>query len=140
MMRLAPIIERLEPVGLRLVEGAVEFAGLSSAPTRLPAAYVVPQSDDAAPNRLGTYAIDQRVTATIAVVLVLDAARRGGGGAVSDELEDWSERIRDRLIGWKHPDADTGFEYAGGQLLSADGTALAWALRFKSARHVRKVG
>jgi hypothetical protein len=139
-MRLTPIIQRLEPIGLRLIEGAVEFAGLNAPPSRLPAAYVVPQSEEAAANRLGTYAIDQRVTETIAVVLVLDAARRGGGGAVSEELEDWSDRIRDRLLGWQHPDAAIGFEYAGGQLLSADGTTLAWALRFKSVRHIRKVG
>ncbi len=138
-MRLAPIIDRLEPLGLRLVEGAVEFAGLAAPPSRLPAAYIVPQNDEAASNRFGTYAIDQRVTTTIAVVLVLDAARRGGGTAVSDELEDWSEKIRDRLLGWQHPDATSLFEYGGGQLLSADGNALAWALRFKTARHIRKV-
>lgn len=138
-MKLAPIIAQLRPLGFKTLGGAMEFAALRTAPGRLPAAYVVPESDDAAANRYASGAVDQRVTETWSIVVVLDAARRAGAEAISEELEDWRQAICAALIGWTHPEASNVTEYAGGRLLSADGTTLAWALRFRAPYHLRKV-
>jgi hypothetical protein len=140
-VRAGPILDRLDGLGFVTRAGALEFAGLRDVPGRLPAAFVVPESEDAAPNPYATQIIDQKVSETFAVVLVLNANTRATKGAhaqISDEFTTLRDAVRQRLIGWVHPDATGPTQYVGGRLLSVDGTALTYALRFISTYHLRK--
>jgi hypothetical protein len=138
-MRVQPIIDQLSDLGFVTLQGALEFAGLRNVPGRMPACFVVPQSDTAAANRYASGAIDQKVTETWAVVIILDSARRAGATKISEDLQDWRDRIFGKLVGWKHPDASDVATYAGGSLLSVDGTALVWSMSFRAPYHIRKV-
>jgi len=138
-MRLQPIIDQLSDLGLVKIEGALEFAALAKLPGRLPAAFVVPQSETAEPNRYASGAVDQKVTETWAVMLMLDASRRAGATKISEELQEWRDRILGKLVGWKHPDASDVATYAGGAFVSVDGTTLTWSMGFRAPYHIRKV-
>jgi hypothetical protein len=135
-VRIAPIAEQLKGCGLVHIGGALEWAGLKTAPTRLPAGYIVPMSDSASDNR-NDHGIDQKVTDEFAVILVLAAAARVQDG-IDDQLHDLIVAVRDqRLVGWTHPDASGPTLYAGGRMLSADGASFAWSLQFRSGYHLR---
>lgn len=138
-MKIKPILAHLDGLGFVSSGGALEFAGLRKVPGRLPALYVVPESDSAAPNRYGAGAVDQKVTAAFSVVIILSAVVRAGAAEISDEFEDKRAAVIQRLLGWTHPDCSGPVDYQGGRLLSADGTAFTWALRFSASYHIRKV-
>lgn len=138
-MRLRPIIEHVSDLPFKTFGGALEFAALKDVPRGLPALYVIAEDKQAGPNRLSG-AIDQRVEATFRAVLVLDAARRAGAVDVSDQLDELARAVTMKLLGWMHPDARTEVTYLGEGLMSVDGTALVWGIRFTNAYHLRKVG
>ena len=135
MIRLTPIVERLQAGGYPNSDGMLEFAGLAQAPRALPALFVVPQRDRAQPNRLSGV-IDQKVVHGFAIVLVLPVAARRPG-AVDEALADHIEAICGIMLGWKHPDASGPCEYAGGDLTSVDGQAVAWSIGFTAPYHLR---
>lgn len=131
-----PIVERLETHGFAKVAGVIEWAGLKAAPAHSPALFVITDRETARPNEMvGVH--DQRVATMIRVVSVLKPGIRVEGGA-SQELELHLAKVIDALVGWKHPDASGGFDYAGGRLLSADGWGVAWASDFTTAWRLRK--
>jgi hypothetical protein len=140
-VKLQPVLDRLDGLGFVTRGGALEFAGLSTVPGRLPAAFAVLESEAAEPTRMATGVIDQRVTLVFAVILVVAAnARMGAGGAVqvSDAFTDLSAAVLQRIVGWRHPDCSRPTEFVGGRTLSVDGTALTYAQRFKATYHLRK--
>jgi hypothetical protein len=135
-MRLQPIINRLDPLGFKTLGGAMEYAELKTLPGRLPAAFVVPQSKSASPSaRVGV--IDQKVSALFAVVIILPATR-AGNRLVATDLEDFEAAVVNALVGWTHPDATLPTEFADAAVLSVDGTAFTWAIRFRTSYHIRK--
>lgn len=137
MIAAAPTIERLKQADFKRVEGVIEWAGLKASPAHSPALFVIPDSERAPDSeRVGIH--DQRVTAQIRVIIVLKPNARADGAA-SKELEEVATRVIDALVGWKHPDAASPFNYAGGRLLSADGWGVAWAADFRAAWRLRKV-
>lgn len=136
MMEFAPTIAQLKGAGFASVEGVLEFAGLQAAPRLSPALFVVPERESAAPNRIASGVIDQKVTEVISVVLVVAAQRREG--AAGEELQIHTGRIEQAMVGWRHPDASSPCEYAGGRLLSAEGQRVAWVMSFSACRHIRK--
>jgi hypothetical protein len=138
-MKLAPIVDQLKTGGLANVSGALEFAGLKGAPSG-ESFWVVPEDEDAAANGLvgSVGASDQLVTERFNVVIVMPAAARNSN-IVSDRLEDLKLKVIGRVAGWTHPDGSRACEFAGGKLLYADGTALAWAVRFRTAWRLRKI-
>lgn len=137
-MKIAPFADRLKAEGLANVFGALEFAGLKAPPPGT-SFYVVPEDEDAAPNSLvgQAGAADQLVATRFMVVIVTDAAARNPN-AVSDRLHELQLKVIFALAGWTHPDASRACEFAGGRLLSADGSVLAWAVRFRTAWRLRK--
>lgn len=138
-MRVQPVIDQLGELGFRTIGGALEFAALRTAPGRLPAAFVMPESKTAGENRLGSGALDQKISCTFGVVLVLAAEARVGAAGINEDLERLERAVIDRLFGWQHPDATRPTELVGGSLMSADGTALVWRLAFRTTYHIRKV-
>ncbi|MFY9350106.1 MAG: hypothetical protein WBL20_10285 [Sphingobium sp.] len=137
MIAQKPIVDRLGEAGLRHVSGLLEWASLTEAPRAVPAFFVVPESDTAGPNKMGTQVLDQRVAEQFGVIVVVEARARGDN-MVDDGLQKQVDRVVDALLLWRHPEADSPTEYGGGRLLSADGYRVAWLIRFTTSRHIRK--
>lgn len=137
MISQKPIVARLDQAGLRNVSGLLEWAGMSDAPRACPVFFVVPESDSAAPNRMGTRVLDQKLTENFGVIVVVEGKVRGGD-TVDDALKREVDRVTDALLMWTHPEAGSPTEYAGGRLLSTDGYRVAWLVRFTTSRHLRK--
>lgn len=133
-MKIAPIIQQLDGNVFAQISGAREFAGLRDVPTRLPAAFVVPEGWSASASRLAG-AVDQALANTFTVVVLLGASRDGE----DDLLETLERSVIESLVGWRHPDASGPIQLAGARLLFADSGALAWAISFKAPSHFRKV-
>lgn len=139
-MRLQPIIDRLQSAGFVTLGGIIEFAGLTQAPPagRLPAAFVVPGSDQA--NRSERVGVtDQKVLHELSVVLLLNGNSRPGASAISEQLETLSKAVLERLVGWTPPDMSGALQFASGRLVRADAGVVAWAIGFTTTSHLRKV-
>ena len=137
-MRLAltPIVERLKAAGCRQVEGVLELVDVQDTPRALPAFYVVPGRERAAPNSL-TGAIDQAVDCDFSVIIVVEGARRNRSG-ISEEVKAQLDIVMTAIAGWTHPDASRACEYAGGAAASAGARSFAWDCRFRTRYHFRK--
>ncbi|WP_336958749.1 phage tail terminator protein [Sphingobium aquiterrae] len=135
MIAIGPIVERLQAAGCKSVEGVVEFADRTIEPRALPAHFVVPTNESAAPNRM-TGVVDQKITVGFTIMLAIAAGR--STGAISEALKTEGDRIKAAIVGWKHPGATGPTEYAGGQLVSTDARVIAWAFRFTCSYHLRK--
>lgn len=134
-MKLAPICEKLKAVGLKRVQGALEMAGLDKAPAVLPALFVVPIAEDAAPNRhSGVH--DQAATRTFGVVILVQGGR--SDERTSEELGEIEDKVVRALAGWTHPEASRPCDYASGRMLSVSGSTVAWLSSFRTGRHIRK--
>lgn len=114
-----------------------------STPPRLPAALVFLSADDATESVAPTAGAFQRVTATLAVVHVIDAANTKGnrGGATVDPLADLVGRTRAVLNGWRPPDRpvvrDTLALRRGRLIAIEDGRALwqdEYSISWRAAR------
>lgn len=136
-MRLGPVIERLDVLDLRQVDGALAFADIANVLKALPAAFVVPTTERAGENRL-VGAHDQRVSVSFSVVLVLAAAARAKS-QIPEDLHDRTAAVIGRLAAWTHPDMIQATDYAGGRLLNVTGGRLFWQLDFTTAYRLRKV-
>jgi hypothetical protein len=105
---------------------------------RLPAVFVVPDSEVAADAAQGTQIFEQLVTTSFAVVVVVgaDAARRGQAASRLEALE---AAIEGALIA-RVPD---GFERPIGlvdtRLASLSGGRAARVMRFRTVRRIRRV-
>lgn len=135
MIAGGPIAAQLKAAGFKTVEGLIEYAALTAVPANLPALFVVPIDDSAAPNQMAGI-IRQRVSARFQVIVVVAAHSRRRDGPAEDLHEATSGVIK-ALLAWTHPEADAPTEYDGGRLLSADGRAVAWAVRFRAAYNLR---
>ncbi|WP_336973421.1 phage tail terminator protein [Sphingobium aromaticiconvertens] len=135
MIAFAPTVARLKAAGFLSVDGLLEMVGLSDAPRADPALFVVPERSSAQPNKMSGV-IDQKVSETFSVVVIVKGARRGE--TVSDLLKVHCDAVVDALVGWTHPEASRACEYAGERLVSMDGPQVAWAVSFNASRHIRK--
>lgn len=138
-MKVQPIADRLAGLGFKYIGGALEYAALTRMPGNLPQAYIVEEAEQSGDNRLATVAIDQRVSVEFSVVIIFDGAGRQER-QISEALERLRGAVRDELLGWKHPEAAGPILFAGGRLLSVDGSTVSWAVRFRTAYRLRKVG
>lgn len=135
-MRLQPIVDQLAGLPFKRIAGALELAGLGDRPGALPAAFVVPSRNQAGDNKLAG-AIDQLVSDEFIVVMLIDSARRDEG-KIAEDLHELEEAVIGRLLGWTMPGAAKPTLYGGGDLVGLAGTLLTWAVRFRTAHHLRK--
>lgn len=133
-----PIRERLADVGFRQIGGELEWGALKQAPPvgQLPAGYIVFEREGAGGNQADS-GIVQKVDVDFMVAIVLEAQGRRVE-ELDDRLRIMRARTRDALVGWKHPEATGPTHYRGGNLLSADGQTIAWAVRFRAGYHLRR--
>lgn len=136
-MKLAPIVDRLKAEGFGRVHAIRELADLQNAPERLPACFVLPESEDASPNQMSGIH-DQLAQRIFGVVIMMDGAARNDD-RIADDLSEQEARVIDALAGWTHPEASRACDYVGGRLLSVGGRTVSWVVRFRTARRIRKV-
>lgn len=133
MLTLSPIVAVLR-TGFKSVDGVLEAPAQSDLPRALPALFVVPAADSAAPNTLSG-ARDQRVTFDFSVLVTV--AARIGQGQVSDEMKAAEDRIIEVLVGWTHPDASGPVDYVGGRLANVSAGSVTWEVRLRCAYRLR---
>ena len=138
-MRIAPIIAHIETcagLGYLGVEGAREYRALAALPGRLPRGYVIPL--DRATNTLSrTGVIAQESSERFAVVTLIGQVRAGEAISV-DMLSEIEARLIAHMTGWRHPDAKTPVISTGGQDISVELGAYAWATTFSMTTTYRK--
>ena len=137
---LAEVEARLEVNAptLKSVQGAAEFAAVKANPpkNRQPAAYVVPNSDSAGPNRVAVNAVRQRNQINFAVVLAIGNLRDRRGGTATRSLEALRDEVIAALLGWP-PTADhEQVEYDGGLVIDFRDGVVWWQLDFRTATHL----
>lgn len=141
-MNLDPVIARL--VAAKLGKSVEEIDALATIdanpPQQLPALYVVNDDDrGAAPRALvdsGIY--DQLVDCDfqIAAILPADGAQKG---AAAKQLRQLRDAIEALFTAWVHPDAEgTATAYVRYQLIRAAAGRLAFAVRFRTVRRIRR--
>jgi hypothetical protein len=136
-----PIVDRLDGLGFAMIGSNLEYAGLKQVPSRLPAAFVVSDSEVAASNRMASQIVDQKVTEIFAIVLIVNSNTRSmtaKGSGISPDFDRLRDAVKNRFVAWKHPQASGLIELVDGRLLSVDGTAISYALRFRATYHIRK--
>lgn len=136
---LAEIEARLtaQVPALKLVDGAVGFAGLSVNPpkSKQPAAYVIPITDSAGANAVANE-VRQKVEKRFGVVLVLGNFKDHRGATASQQMEAIENSVINALLGWS-PEADlSGCLYAGGRVVDFRDGAV-WRLQeFTTDRYI----
>lgn len=115
-----------EPV-LKEVSGAAAFTLIDTLPPLhlMPAAYVLPLQE--VPVRREADALPQIVEVTIGIVLAVAAehADPTGAGAVL-RIAPVRRAIRQALMGWTPPGAESALAFAGGDLLGVEQGGLWW--------------
>lgn len=138
-MRVSPVIDHIKAdkaIGYISYGGAREYRALRAVPAALPAAFVIPLSrtTESLP-RTGVMAQVSKIS--FAVVTIL-AEKRAGAVKGIDELDSIERALIDRLNGWHHPDGATPVFATGGQDISAELGAFAWATTFSFTSTTRK--
>lgn len=137
-MKLATIIMLLEATGaFKRVGDVLQLAALETEPTlALPAAFVVPESESAQPNDMGSNVFEQLITSQFAVAIVVaaDGARQGVARSAIEELED---SVLAALAGTRVQGLDRPIVYAGARLLSIGAGRVSRLLSFRAVRRFR---
>lgn len=134
-MRLGPIVDRLkaQASSLRHVGGAANLAALKSAPSRTPAAWVVPVSESAGANVSATIDVAQRIRRRFGVVIAVRDIRDATGEAALDGgLAQARSEIAAALVAWSPDQGSGAIMSAGGRLLSFSSGVLWWQDEFET--------
>lgn len=115
MIDLASIRTRLGLLDLfNTITDAASVTAALEKPARPPSAYVVTANERATPNRTqGVH--DQKVQATVAVIMQIAAQRADAGQA--DRVETLREAVINQLTGWTATGAKDPFDYSGYQIV-----------------------
>ncbi|MFN7400562.1 MAG: hypothetical protein ACK5SX_16240 [Sandaracinobacter sp.] len=139
-MKLATIIRLLQASdAFKQVGDVLQLASLETEPTiALPAAFVVPESESAQPNDLGSNVFEQLITSQFAVAIVVsaDGARRG---LARESLEQLEAEVLTALAGTAVEGLDRPLVYAGARLLSIGGGRVSRLLSFRAVRRFRVI-
>lgn len=135
-MLLVPVVDALKAIEtdgkaeFRKVATAANFAAARDDLKQVPAAYVLPMNDTAAPNALGGGAVLQQVKERFGVALAVSNLRDASGVAAQVEFERLRRLVIDALLGFVPGAGYEPVEYAGGSLLAIDASVLWWQLSF----------
>lgn len=103
-------------------------------PQRMPAAFVLTLAESAEPSPIMTGGFRQRVTARLAVVLVVRDLHDARGDAAADQAETLAETVRLALAGWQPDGAETPLTYAATQLAGIEQGSVLLQLEFTTQR------
>jgi hypothetical protein len=137
-MDLQPVIDRLKAslTGFKSIGGVVDLDAAINGVVAVPAAFVMPLSEEATANDL-LGQTSQRIVSQLGVVLVCSNRRDSTGAAALNDLHSLQMQVRNLLVGWI-PDAATAepVHLAGSSLMKFDGDGrLWWVERFSIATY-----
>lgn len=135
MLTLKPIVDHLLQGGFKSVEGVLEAPTQADLPRALPALHVVPSAESAEANQMAGRR-DQRIAFNFSVLVTVGT--RAAQGAVSDELTRVVGLVKDRIVGWTHPQASGEVDLVGGRLANVSAGAVTWEVRLSCRYHYRK--
>lgn len=135
MLTLKPIVDHLQQGGFKSVEGVLEAPTQADLPRALPALHVVPSVESAEPSRMAGRR-DQLVTFGFSVLVTVGT--RAAQGAASDELVQQVQKVKDRVVGWTHPQASGEVDLVGGRLANVSPASVTWEVRLSCRYHYRK--
>ena len=98
-MNLRPVFDLLADAPFRRVDDVGALAAIGQEPNlALPAAFVIADSEQAAPPVEGSYVLNQVIQSSFAVAIAVrpDGARKG---AAAEELDELEEAVLSRLFG-----------------------------------------
>ncbi|OON62285.1 hypothetical protein B0920_02060 [Massilia sp. KIM] len=135
------LIERIDTMvpQLRLVGGAIDFqAAVENNPKATPACFVIPMREQPGPS-IASDVMQQKVTASIGVVLVVRHLGDTTGAGAGNDLEVLRRQVREQIYGWTPDPAIAPLERGAGQLLAfRDGHAW-WQDLFTTSYYDRSV-
>jgi len=132
---IATRIETLVPEFGR-VAGVADLAAARNGVIKLPAAYIMPGSETAAPNKmLGGHA--QEVVERFTILIVAKNVSDQSGLAAQVELSDLSRKVRAALLGWQPTGEHTPVNLAGAGPLELAHQMLYWPEGFQVSTTVR---
>ena len=138
-MDLALIITRLDTTAttLDLVAGTMDLATVVNAPKRKPAGYVIPLSETAGPNTLGSGATSQEVVEHFGVLLAVSNLRDARGEQANADLETVRLDVRAALLGWAPASTHDPIIFTGGRVMQINQQVIWWQDEFSTARLIR---
>jgi hypothetical protein len=124
---------------LKLVEGSASFdRAVTENPTAWPAAFVFPLRDTPAPSQtLGI--VEQRVTVTFGIALVVQNVQDARGDAAITALQPVRAAVLAALLGWSPNGAQSPVVYAGGRWISTHNGFFWWQDDFSCAFYLRSI-
>lgn len=129
---ISEIIARLSALpDFKLVSGAAGFAAAADRnPNATPALFVLRLSESAAPSPV--YArVEQRVSATVGIVIVVRNVSDAAGAAAGADLEALRAVVRSALLGWS-PNGHDPLEFESAALLIFKDGHLWWQDAYRS--------
>jgi hypothetical protein len=134
------IAEDVEAIKYRVYGAAeLEVAIQQGQPRLMPAMYLVPSSERAAPNHLST-GLSQRVEVRFSVVTAIRNVADAVGGPSHEALRLLRIKTRAAIVGWSPNDElYDPTEFAQGQLLRFINGVLWWEDVYTTAYHLREL-
>ena len=137
----ARLRERIDESAAPIVEAALRLG--DSDPPRLPAIVVFLAADELTPSAAPAVGALQRVTATLAVVHIIEArnTRRAAGGEAVDPMAAFAGRTRGAINGWK-PREDArqdALQLLRGRLIDIDGGRAVWQDEYTVSWRARSI-
>ncbi|WP_339863189.1 phage tail terminator protein [Paremcibacter congregatus] len=136
-MDVDPILDLLKSaeIGFKQYAGVEELADIQTRLKTLPAVFIIPLSMQGATNSHSVGVVDQRITQRFTVLAVFNKASKG-------ELHRIEQAIMATLVGWSHPDMQSGrpgtpCEFVAQRTFNLHGN-LATSLDFTTSYHFRK--
>lgn len=138
-MNLDSVITRLRqacPGFANRVAGAAEFSSLTpNAKVAVPAAFVIPSSDQVGDQESGNR-YRQSLVDRIAVVVVLDNSADRRGQAASGDVHTMRAELWQALLLWPPGPEYDGLIYEGGQILQMDAARLYYQFEFSAESEI----
>ena len=136
-MKMQPFFDLLEGGPWKRVDDIGALAKIAEQPSlQLPACYVLPDAEQAAPAPEGSYVLHQVIQSTVAIVLVTrpDGARQGVSAA---EMEQMEEAALERLFGKQPEGWDSPLTIADIRTVDISAGLIARVIRMRGRRSRR---
>lgn len=136
--KLQTITEFQEALGVEALE---EATTTPQAKLRTPSAYAILLGEDAGDNLYMTMGMEQRVTVTFGVVIVVENTlnpRGVTGGGYTSRLQEIRALVRTALLGYQSDPIYDPAWYLKGQLAQISQGSLWWQEEFQTAYYIRK--
>lgn len=141
MIVIDPVVARLRERAakvLRFVGGAVDLAAAQDDIKQVPAAFVLPMSEEAGQNEI-IGGVQQAVRMRFAVMVAIRNVADPRGEAAIDELVAARSAVLDALINWLPAGATQPIEFGGGQVAAVTDRYLWWQDEFTTNTYLRSV-